>query len=213
MSSRWWVLLPWLKALASSYRGMLLLVGGGSHKAMNVLCEKNFGWMMSGGWIQEGWDLISWRALRLEGGGGSLWVMVSAYGEAGRTPFKNFPEISLTTQEKHGKPRSGKPNRVRHWSLYRLGRLIGDILDWPAEHRSSSVHRELLQTAFRRNHLTLSRNSVSALMWSTKNMTPKFSWITLLPTYIGALIAMWRQFRTWLRAADIQNPSYDGQAV
>jgi hypothetical protein len=56
-----------------------------------------------------------------------------------------------------------------------------------------------------------SKLSVSALTWSAKNGIPKSSWICLLPTYQGALVAMRRHldcstcsFLTWLLAGDLQ---------
>jgi hypothetical protein len=61
------------------------------------------------------------------------------------------------------------------------------------------------------HQLALSRKSASALMCSAKNGILKSSWICLLPTYQGALVAMQTllgcntcNFGTWLWAADLQ---------
>jgi hypothetical protein len=65
-------------------------------------------------------------------------------------------------------PRSEKLDRVRNWSLCRIGRLIGDSLEWPADRRSSSVDPEWVQAAFTRHRQILSRNRLGALTWPEK---------------------------------------------
>jgi hypothetical protein len=80
------------------------------------------------------------------------------------------------------------------WNSWRLlvaptSCLFRDSLGWPAEHQSTSITRGWLQSALGRytclpscrtmgfSTSALSRNPVSALMWSAKNGIPKSYWI------------------------------------
>jgi hypothetical protein len=162
------------------------------------------GWL-SGSWTQKCWDRFGWWPLRL----GHFDWRPPWLGKAGCAP-ENLSQESRV---------------VGDYSLRRLHRLFMDSLGWPAERQSTSVTRGWLRSAVCR-HKCLpscrtkgfpassnfeSKLSVSALVWSAKNGFPKSSWICLLLTYQGALVAMRRRldcktfsFRTWLRAADLQ---------
>jgi hypothetical protein len=120
---------------------------------------------------------------------GSLWLKASMIGVGGPSPFEFFPDIFLTTEEKC------YIQNVFRGSLY-----------WPAAHQSSRVERGWIHTALGRHKwLPSSRTNgfpasanfeskllVNAPMWSAKNGIPKSSWICLLLTYQGALVAMRR---------------------
>jgi hypothetical protein len=188
------------------------------------------GWM-SWSWTQIGWDRLGWWPLRLRSNHFRWrppWL-----GQAARALYK-FPGICVTTEENHGKSQSPLPSTLTllvapTWLSFR------DSLDRPAEHQTSLITRGFLQTVLDR-HKCLpscgfpasdnfkSKLSVSNLMRSAKNGIPKSSWICLLPTYQGALVAMRRQlgcstcsFRTWLWPADLRMglhiPSWDGWAA
>jgi hypothetical protein len=187
-----------------------------------ILYEIDFGWIAL-------WELNS-EVL------GSLWLMASATSEgnhigwrlqwlekASRAPFKLYVAICITNEEKHGKPSQG--NRV-------VGLLVASTLlcfegqprlsCWASVHHcylcrtSVSYGRHKCVPSCRNKGFTVSGNFelkllVYSLMWSSKNVIPKSSWICQLPAYQAALVAMRRHlgcktcsFRTWLWAADLQ---------
>jgi hypothetical protein len=129
-------------------------------------------------------------------GWGPVWL-----GETGRDPFSIIPW--------HLPYNWGKARQISSHSsrlVRQVGRPFRGSLDWLAERQPSSVTRGWLQSALdwhrclpscRTKGFPASGNfesklSVSALMWSAKNGIPKSSWICLLPTYQGALVAMRR---------------------
>jgi hypothetical protein len=180
------------------------------------------GWL-SGSWILKCWDRVRWWPLRLRG------EITSAEGLHDRwrraVPLLNCT-LAFVLQLWESTENLGQGSRVvGNYSVRRLGRLFRDSLIWPAEHQSTSVTRGWLQSALGRHRCLPScrtkgfpasanfesKLSVSVLMWSAKNGIPKSSWICLLLTHQGALVAMRRHlyyntcsFRTWLLAADLQ---------
>jgi hypothetical protein len=192
------------------------------------------------GWLYESstqncWDSFGWWPLRLSGK--SLWLNASKTAEVRPCPLLMIPWHLPYNWRKARKTCQGSWI-VGDYSLRRLGRLFRDSLAWPAEHQSTSVICEWLQSALgwhkclprcRTNWFLASVNiesklSVSALMWSSKNGIPKSSWICLLPTYEGALVAMRRRLdcKTAVSGrccgqrtsrSDMRNPSQDGWAA
>jgi hypothetical protein len=141
-------------------------------------------------------------------------------GKGGPWPFFNYTP-ALALQLRNCTENFSQVSReVGDYSLRRHGWRSMDSLGWP-----TSITRRWFQSALGRHRcLQICRTkgfpasanfetklSVSALMWSAKNGIHRSSWICLLPTYKGALLAMRRHldcnkcsFRTWVRAADLQ---------
>jgi hypothetical protein len=111
--------------------------------------EKDFGWMAFWEKIQKCWDRFGWWPLRFGGGGDHFDWRPPWLGKAGSAPFELYPGICPTTEGKHGKPQRSRV--VGDYSLRRLGRLLRESLDWPAEHQSTSVTRGWLQSALGRH--------------------------------------------------------------
>jgi hypothetical protein len=201
---------------------MLLLVGIAPSENLSFIKRILFGWLF--------WELNPvllgslWLKAFAIWGVESLQLKASVVGEAGRAPFESYPGIWLTTAQKHGKPQSGQPISHRttrcadlavFWGTASAGllhvsspRLCEGLQSVLGRHRClpSCRSKGLSRSAFFESKL-----SISALMWLAKNGIPKSSWICLLPTYQGALVALWRHldcktssFWTWLWAADLQ---------
>jgi hypothetical protein len=165
----------------------MLLVGGYPIRQLALVKMILVGWF-SGNWTQSVPITLADGLCDMGGGGNKVSVRPTWLGNAGRAPFELYPGIYLTTQENHRKPVSDFSQSLIGTGAFQFAELRG------------SPHR-----------LTLSRNSVIALMWSAKNGILKSSWICLLLTYQVALVAMRRHldciicsFRTWLWAADLQ---------
>jgi hypothetical protein len=178
---------------------------------------------MSGSWTQKGWDRFGWWSLRL---GGRGVILVEGHHDWGgrAVPLLNYTlAFALQLRKSTENLRLGS-RAVRHHSC-RISCLFRGSLDWPAEHQSSSVARGWLKlTLGRHKYLPSCRTkgfpasanfesklSDGALMWSAKSGNPKSSWICLLLTNQGALVAVRRHldcntcsFGTWLRAPDLQ---------
>jgi hypothetical protein len=162
----------------------------------------------------------------------SLWLKASAiwgrgereglrplWLETGRSPFELYPGICLTTEEKHGQPGSPGTARCADLAVF-WGTASAGLLDVRSPRfprwLQSALGRHRCLPSYRTKGFPASADfesklSVRALMWSAKNGIPKSSWICLLPTYHGALVAMRRHvncstcsFLTWLLAADLQ---------
>jgi hypothetical protein len=138
--------------------------------------------------------------------------------------FSLCPGIRLTPEVKHGKPQSGQSSsqgtvRCAYFAVL-WGTASPGLLDVGSPRfprwLQSALGRHRCLTSCRTKGFPASANfnpklSVSALIWSAQNGIPKSSWICLLPTYQGALVAMRRHLDcstcsvlTWLRAADLQ---------
>jgi hypothetical protein len=107
-------------------------------------------------------------------------------GEAGLAPFELYPGIFVTTEEKYGKRHSGKPSSWRQLVAQTWPSFQGSVSDGLLCISSpwlpvGDVSQPLVGTcAFQvaelrgsPHQLTLSRNFVSALIWSAKNGIPK----------------------------------------
>jgi hypothetical protein len=71
-----------------------------------LLYQKDFGWMAFLGVEPRSVEVALAEGLCDLGKGESLFLKASVIGEAGRAPFELYPDICLTTEEKHGKPQS-----------------------------------------------------------------------------------------------------------
>jgi hypothetical protein len=131
------------------------------------------------------------------GGGGSLWLKASIVGEGGPCSFELYPGICLKTQENHGKSHSVQPSSwgqlvAPTWTSFgatsagllsiSAPRLPVGGFSQPLVGTGTFQVAEIMSSPHQQ---TLSRNSVTALMWSAKNGIPKSSRICLLLTYKG----------------------------
>jgi hypothetical protein len=179
---------------------------------------------MSGRWNQKGWDRLSWWSLRLWGEGGGVIFAECLHGWGRRAMSLLNYTLAFEIQLRKSTQNLSQVWRVvRNHSLLWFGCFSGAaktgllIISPPRLHvgvfSQPSVGTSAFQVSELRgspHQLTLSRNSVSALMWSAECVIPKSLWNWMLPTYQSALVAMRRHFncntcnfRTYLRAANV----------
>jgi hypothetical protein len=145
-------------------------------------------------------------------------------GEAGRATYLIMPWHSLYNWGKARETSVRTAEQPGDCSLRRIGCLCGTASAGLLDVRSPRFPRWLQPALSPRRCLRSCRTkgfpasvnfdsklSVNALMWSANNGIPKSSWICLLQTYQGALVAMRRHldcstcsFLTWMLAANLQ---------